>query len=73
MLNDTFVRSLKPTGKPKKHFDGGGMSLFVTATGNKLWRMVYHFDKKEKLPGFGQYCIHAPAPGFFFANLSTLP
>ncbi|MDR2160743.1 MAG: integrase arm-type DNA-binding domain-containing protein, partial [Desulfovibrio sp.] len=46
---------MKPTGKPKKHFDGGGMFLFVTATGSKLWRMVYHFDKKEKLLSFGEY------------------
>ena len=39
-------RSLKFTGKPKKHFDGGGVRLLVTATGSTLWRMVYHFDKK---------------------------
>ncbi len=55
MLNDTLLRSLKPTGKVKKHFDGGGMYLLVTASGSKLWRMVYHFDKKEKLLSFGQY------------------
>jgi integrase len=55
MLNDTLIRSLKPTGKSKKHFDGGGMFLLVTATGSKLWRMVYHYDKKEKLLSFGTY------------------
>ena len=55
MLNDTLIRSLKFTGKPKKHFDGGGMYLLVTATGSKLWRMVYHFDTKEKLLSFGEY------------------
>ena len=55
MLNDTLIRSLKFTGKPKKHFDGGGMYLLVTAIGSKLWRMVYHFDKKEKLLSFGEY------------------
>jgi len=55
MLNDTLIKSLKFTGKPKKHFDGGGMYLLVTATGSKLWRMVYHFDKKEKLLSFGEY------------------
>jgi len=55
MLNDTLIRNLKFTGKPKKHFDGGGMYLLVTATGSKLWRMVYHFDKKEKLLSFGEY------------------
>ena len=55
MLNDTLIRNLKPTGKAKKHFDGGGMYLLVTATGSKLWRLVYHFDKKEKLLSFGEY------------------
>jgi integrase len=55
MLNDTLIKSLKFTGKPKKYFDGGGMYLLVTATGSKLWRMVYHFDKKEKLLSFGEY------------------
>ena len=54
MLNDTRIRNLKPIGKPKKHFDGGGMSLLVTTTGSKLWRMVYHFDKKEKLLSLGE-------------------
>jgi len=42
MLNDTLLRSLKPTEKAKKHFDGGGMYLLVTATGSKLWRRVYY-------------------------------
>jgi len=42
MLNDTLIKSLKYTGKPKKHFDGGGMYLLVTATGSKLWRRVYY-------------------------------
>jgi integrase len=55
MLNDTLIRSLKITGKAKKHFDGGGMYLFVTATGSKLWRMAYHYDKKEKLLSFREY------------------
>jgi integrase len=55
MLNDTLIRSLKPAEKAKKHFDGGGMYLLVSASGSKLWRMVYHFDKKEKLLSFGEY------------------
>jgi len=55
MLNDTQIRNLKTTGKAKKYFDGGGMFLLVTATGSKLWRLAYHFDKKEKLLSFGQY------------------
>jgi len=55
MLNDTQIKSLKSTGKAKKYFDGGGMYLLVTATGSKLWRLVYHYDKKEKSLSFGEY------------------
>ena len=36
MLNDTLIRGLKFTGKPKKHFDGGGMYLHISPTGGKL-------------------------------------
>lgn len=55
MLNDTQIRNLKPIEKSRKYFDGGGMCLLVTVSGSKLWRMVYHFDKKEKLLSFGEY------------------
>jgi len=48
MLNDTLIRSLKFTGKPKKHFDGGGMFLLVTATGSKFGEQFiichYHIE-----------------------------
>lgn len=51
-LTDTYIRNVKPNGKPKKHFDGGGLFLFVTAS-SKLWRMAYRFDQKLKLLSFG--------------------
>lgn len=35
-LTDTYIRNVKPNGKPKKHFDGGGLFLFVTTSGSKL-------------------------------------
>ena len=54
-LNDTFIRSVKPLYKPKKYFDGGGLFLFVPASGSKLWRMAYRFDGKSKLLSFGEY------------------
>ncbi|MDR1686772.1 MAG: integrase arm-type DNA-binding domain-containing protein [Desulfovibrio sp.] len=59
-LTDTFLRSVKPTGKVQKHFDGGGLFIHVTATGSPsaggmLWRMVYRFDGKQKLLSFGAY------------------
>ena len=57
MLNDTQIRNLQSMEKPKKHFDGGGMYLLVATTGGKLWRMVYHFDRKEKLRNFGEFWL----------------
>lgn len=39
-LTDTHIRNVRYAGKPKKHFDGGGLFLFVTASGSKLWRRV---------------------------------
>ncbi len=54
-LTDTHIRAVKPLSKPKKYFDGGGLFLYVTPSGSKLWRMAYRFNKKEKLLSFGPY------------------
>jgi integrase len=35
--------------------DGGGLYLFVTTPGGKLWRWKYRFDGREKLMSFGSY------------------
>ncbi len=48
------IRNVRYTGKPKKHFDGGGLFLFGTASESKLWRMAYRFEQKEKLLSFGE-------------------
>ncbi|UWF60376.1 Arm DNA-binding domain-containing protein [Brucella sp. 2716] len=45
-LNDTRIRALKPSVKPTKHGDSGGLLLVVNPTGSKLWRMVYRFEGK---------------------------
>lgn len=55
MLTDTFLRSLKPADKPKKYADGGGLFIYVSTTGSKLWRMAYRFNMKSKLLSFGEY------------------
>ena len=39
-LTDTHICSLKPDVKPRKYFDGGGLFLFITANGSKLWRIT---------------------------------
>ena len=55
MLTDTFLRSLKPADKPKKYADGGGLFIYVSTTGSKLWCMAYRFNMKSKLLSFGEY------------------
>jgi len=54
-LTDTKVRTIKPTKKPLKLFDGGGLFLLVTPTGGKLWNFKYRFEGKEKKLAFGGY------------------
>lgn len=55
-LNDTFIKSLKGVD-PKKFFDGGGLYLYLTPTGTKLWRLSYRFNGKPKTLSFGPYPI----------------
>ena len=54
-LTDTFLRGIKATGKSQKHPDGGGLYLYVSPTGGKLWRMDYRFDGKRKTLSIGAY------------------
>ncbi|MBS7555640.1 integrase arm-type DNA-binding domain-containing protein [Ancylobacter dichloromethanicus] len=35
--------------------DSGGLHLFVSPTGGRLWRMAYRFDGKQKQLSFGAY------------------
>lgn len=55
LLTDSKIRSARPSGKAKKLFDGGGLFLFMTPVGGKLWRLKYRFQGKEKLLSFGAY------------------
>jgi len=54
-LSDTAIRKVKPSAKPARFFDGGGLYLQVSPAGAKLWRFKYRFDGKEKLLAFGAY------------------
>ena len=49
------IAKAKATGKPSKTFDGGGLFLFATPQGGKLWRLKYRFGGKEKLLSLGVY------------------
>ena len=54
-LTDAAVRTAKADQKPKKLTDGGGLFLFVTPSGSKLWRLGYRFDGRQKTLAFGSY------------------
>ncbi len=49
------VKGAKPTDKPYKLYDGGGLILLVQPTGAKYWRYRYSFTGKEKLLSLGVY------------------
>lgn len=55
MLTDIRVRKEKAREKSFKMADGGGLFLFVSPSGGKLWRFRYQFGGKEKLLSIGQY------------------
>ena len=48
-LTDTAIKNAKVGTTAVKLFDGGGLHLFVSASGGKLWRMKYRHLGKEKL------------------------
>ena len=54
-LTDTEIKRAKAAEKAYSLGDGGGLYLWVTPTGGKLWRWSYRFEGKEKLMSFGKY------------------
>jgi hypothetical protein len=54
-LTDTTIKNAKPSAKPVRMFDGGGLYLELAPTGGKLWRLKYRFDGKEKRLALGKY------------------
>jgi integrase len=54
-LTDTGIRKTKPTDKPQKLADGGGLYLLLNPNGSRWWRYKYRFEGKEKLLSFGTY------------------
>lgn len=55
MLTDVRIRKAKPADKPYKLTDGGGLHLYVSAAGSKLWRWRYEYAGKERLLSIGSY------------------
>lgn len=54
-LTDLAVKGAKPKDKPYKMGDAGGLYLYVTLAGGKLWRLAYRFDGKQKTLAVGAY------------------
>lgn len=54
-LTDIAVKNAKPSKKPIKMSDGGGLYLEVTPKGGKYWRQKYRFQGKEKRLAHGVY------------------
>ncbi|MCP3055852.1 tyrosine-type recombinase/integrase [Aurantimonas marianensis] len=54
-LSDLQIKAFRPSERPAKHSDGGGLHLLVSPTGSKLWRVSYRFSGKQKLLSLGPY------------------
>ncbi|EBP9840257.1 integrase arm-type DNA-binding domain-containing protein [Salmonella enterica] len=54
-LNDTKIRSLKPSSKPFKVSDSHGLYLLVSPGGSRLWYLKYRINGKESRIGLGAY------------------
>lgn len=54
-LTDVVIRRAKPSDRPQKLADGGGLYLLITTTGTKSWRWKYRIGGKEKLLTVGLY------------------
>jgi hypothetical protein len=54
-LTDTGARKAKAKGKAYRLSDGGGLYLWMTPTGGKLWRWKYRHEGGEKRMSFGKY------------------
>jgi integrase len=54
-LTDTAIRNTKPTDKPIRLSDEGGLYLLLNTTGSKWWRFDYRFAGKRKTLSMGVY------------------
>jgi hypothetical protein len=54
-LTDVEIKRAKAKDKAYRMSDSGGMYLWVTPAGGKLWRWAYVYERKEKLMSFGRY------------------
>jgi integrase len=56
-LTDTEIKKAKAKEKAYSLNDSGGLYLWITPAGGRLWRWAYRFDRREKLMSLGKYPI----------------
>jgi integrase len=54
-LTDTEVKKARGGPKPYKLSDAGGLFIWVTPSGGKIWRWSYRHDGTQKLMTLGKY------------------
>lgn len=54
-LTDSRCRTIKPAEKAQKVFDGGGLHLYVSPKGAKVWRLAYRVAGKPQTMSLGPY------------------
>lgn len=54
-LTDAACKKAQPKEKAYKLFDGGGLHLWVSPKGAKVWRVAYRFRGKPKTMSLGDY------------------
>jgi integrase len=64
MLTDAKLRTLKPRSTQYRLADEGGLLIQVQTTGTRVWRMVFRFEKKQRMLSGGKY----PAVGLAAAR-----
>lgn len=56
-LNPTDIQNAKPGPRPGKISDGGGLYVFVSPSGGKLWRYDYNINQKRKTLSLGAFPV----------------
>jgi integrase len=57
-LTDKQIQALRVSeGRVAKHTDGGGLQLWVTPSGAKLWNLAYRFAGKQRKLAIGAYPV----------------
>ena len=54
-LTDAQCRAARAADRAQKLFDGGGLHLFVSVAGAKVWRCAYRVEGKPQTKSLGPY------------------